>query len=62
MNLIQLICRVCRSSRDTLPHPEDPQGTAFVMSRCFDCGAKANHDPVVIEYLDRFGRVLRRDS
>ena len=61
MNVI-LICRVCQSPRDTLPHPEDPGGTAFVMSRCFECGQRAGHDRVVIEYLDRFGRVLRSDS
>lgn len=58
MNVIPLICRVCRFSRDTLPHRDDPIGTAFVISRCFDCGHKSGHDQVLVEYLDRFGRIL----
>lgn len=61
MTLIPLICRVCESSRDTLPHPHDPHGTVAIFSRCFDCGQKAGHDPVIVEYLDISGNILHQD-
>ena len=62
MTLIPLVCRICGLSRHTQPNRDDPFSTASIMSRCFDCGQKAGHDCVVIEYLDCSGRVLRREG